>query len=379
MDILERKVTLLDPLSCSVAILSSTHEYFGCGRHIHSSRASLWLRMINSEHKVTWTKVLGLLSDFIAHFGVCRSLVTRSAFTAFLLVTTLLESSQRLVVALCAIVANLDLVDVRGTLFGNSVLHCFGAWQFVWWIWALSSFKLIALLKAHLEVVLPLRGYLQVHRALIVDILSWLRHTALMLRYVVILVGSQRKIGLCTSVAVEYLICIFFALYDSLHVFFFGLLWLAKTFLCRALREVKVRSGQVWLTKLVDKRQAFSLGLRVKRSSMILEVVSVLRKSIEGVCVSQLEVILLKVVLHDSLLRVPFLAIHFLLNTICLTCFSLCPIAKLKVGWLNLLSFHQTSLFGNILTDFFGLLMRLSRVVGILLPLSVNLTVSTGP
>ena len=41
--------------------------------------------------------------------------------------------------------------------------------------------ELISLLEAHLEIVLPLSGNLLVHRALVINILSWLRHAALIL------------------------------------------------------------------------------------------------------------------------------------------------------------------------------------------------------
>ena len=44
---------------------------------------------------------------------------------------------------------------------------------------------------------------------------------------------------------------------------------------------------------------------------------------------------------------------------------------------LNLLCHGVASLFGNILTDFLRLLVRFGRVVGILLAISSNLTVST--
>ena len=47
---------------------------------------------------------------------------------------------------------------------------------------------------------------------------------------------------------------------------------------------------------------------------MVLEVVSVLRKSVERVLGSQTEVILLEIVLGDNLLRIPFLSVNFIFN-----------------------------------------------------------------
>ena len=54
--------------------------------------------------------------------------------------------------------------------------------------------------------------------------------------------------------------------------------------------------------------------MRVKVGAMVLEVVSVLRKSVERVLGSQTEVILLEIVLGDNLLRIPFLSVNFIFN-----------------------------------------------------------------
>ena len=72
-------------------------------------------------------------------------------------------------------------MEVRGTLLVNSVLEGVGAGQPVRPTGAFGGFKLITLLEAHLEVVLPLRGNLLVHRALVVDVFSRLGHAALIL------------------------------------------------------------------------------------------------------------------------------------------------------------------------------------------------------
>lgn len=72
-------------------------------------------------------------------------------------------------------------MKVRGALFVNSVLKGIGAGNPVRPTGAFGGFKLIALLETHLEVVLPLRGDLLVHRALVVDVFFWLGHDALIL------------------------------------------------------------------------------------------------------------------------------------------------------------------------------------------------------
>ena len=257
-------------------------------------------------------------------------------------------------------------MNVRSTQFGNSILVSFCTRQFVGWILAFSGFKLVSLLEAHLEIVLPLRGYLQVHCAFIVDILCWLRHTALMLGCVVELVSPKGKIRLGSSVAIEYLICIFFALPDCKNVVFLRRFRFTEAFLCRTLREVKMLGGHVRPAKLIRKFLALSFRIRVKWSAMVLVVVFVLWKSIESVCSAKTEVILLEVILDDDLLRIPFLTVYFLINAIVINRPSIGCIAELEVRWLNLLSHIITDLFGNVFTDFLCLLVRLSGVVGIL-------------
>jgi len=64
---------------------------------------------------------------------------------------------------------------------------------------------------------------------------------------------------------------------------------------------------------------------------MILEVVSVLRSSIVTFGVAQREIVLLEVVLHDGLSRVPFLTIHLFFDAIGLNKLRICSIAQLEV------------------------------------------------
>ena len=110
---------------------------------------------------------------------------------------------------------------------------------------------MISLLEAHLEVVLPLSGYLVVHSALVIDILGRLGHTALVLRQVVKLVGPESKIGLCPSVAVEYLVRILFSLLYRQHVVFLIRFSLAEGFLSCGFRKFVILGRKIRPAKLI--------------------------------------------------------------------------------------------------------------------------------
>ena len=129
---------------------------------------------------MTRTKIFCLLGNFLSHLSVRRSLVARIGIVT-LFVAALLESCQGLVVTLSAIVAYLNLMEVRGTLFVYPVFEGIGPGKLVRHARGFGSFKLISLLEAHLEVVLPLCSYLLIHCALVIDILSRLGHTTFVL------------------------------------------------------------------------------------------------------------------------------------------------------------------------------------------------------
>lgn len=183
VNILDREVAPLDFFFRIFAFSGSLHENIGRRGHVHGSRTRLVDRLISAESKMTRAEILGLLRDFLAYFRVSGSLLGTPIIS--MSISVLLKGSQRLVVAFWAIVANLDLMDVRCTLFGHYVKNCILPGQFVGRISALGSFKLISLLKAHLEVVLALNGHLQVHLAFVINVLSWLRHTALVFWHIV--------------------------------------------------------------------------------------------------------------------------------------------------------------------------------------------------
>ena len=190
-----------------------------------------------------------MLGDFLSHFSVGGNLVPRRVLLV-LSVPTLLKSCQRLIVALGPIVANLHLVHVGGPLFIHSVLHSVRAGQLVRRI---SGFKLVALLKAHLEVVLALGGHLMVHGRLVVDVLGRLGHAALVLAQVVQFVRSKGEIGLGASIPLKYLVRVLFALLDRLDVFFPVLALGAEALLGGAFGHLEVLGWQVGPAQLVDQ------------------------------------------------------------------------------------------------------------------------------
>ena len=79
---------------------------------------------------------------------------------------------------------------------------------------------MVALLETHLEVVLALGGHLMVHGRLVVDVLGWLGHAALVLAQVVQLVRPEGEIGFGAAIPLKYLVRVLFTLLDGLDVFF---------------------------------------------------------------------------------------------------------------------------------------------------------------
>ena len=224
--------------------------------------------------------------------------------------------------------------------------------------------------------MLPLRGNLLVHRALIVNILSRLRHTALILGHIVQFVRSKREIRFGPAIPIEYLVRILFSLLDRLQVLLTILIRRAKALLSCTLRHLKMLGRQVRPTKLINKLQALSLGLWVVLRAMVLEIIAVLRRDplvvLRG---AKLEVVLLEVVLYDCLLRVPLLSVRLFFDPILgiVSVHGAVTVGKLEVTRFNLLGFGITSLFGDVLSHFFRLLIGLRGVIGVLRALSVDL------
>ena len=183
VNILDREVAFLNFFFRIFAFGGSLHESIGRRGYVHGSRARLVDWLISAESEMTRAEILGLLCDFLAYFRVSGPLL--GSYIISILISALLERSQRLIIAFWAIVANLYLMDVRCTFFGHSVKHYILPRQFVGRIRALGSFKLISLLEAHLEVVLALSGHLQVHLAFVIYVFGWLLHAALVFWHIV--------------------------------------------------------------------------------------------------------------------------------------------------------------------------------------------------
>lgn len=128
-------------------------------------------------------------------------------------------------------------------------------------------------------------------------------------------------------------------------------------------------SWQVGPAQLIHKLKTLGLGLGVVLSAMVLEVIAVLgRDPLIIFGGAQLEVILLEVVLHNRLLRVPLLPVGLLLNTLCraVPIHRAVSVSQLEMTRLDLLRFRIAGLFGDILTHFFRLLVWFRRVICVL-------------
>lgn len=123
------------------------------------------------------------------------------------MVSVLLEGCERFVVVMGATtMTNLNLVNVRGSLFIDTVLVSIPLWHLVRRSLPLGGFKLVALLEAHFEIVGPLSGFVLLDTSFVNDRNSRLSHTALVFAQVVHLMASKRKVGLCGANASDNLI-----------------------------------------------------------------------------------------------------------------------------------------------------------------------------
>ncbi len=110
----------------------------------------------------------------------------------------------------------LNLVDVRSPLFRYSVFVCISLGYFVWGCRSFGSFKLVALFKAHFEIVLSLSSFVCIYTSFVNHCNSWLCHAALVLTQVVHLMATERKVGFRWADASDNLICFLSALHDRL-------------------------------------------------------------------------------------------------------------------------------------------------------------------
>ena len=110
----------------------------------------------------------------------------------------------------------LHLVDVRSSLFRYSIFVCISLRHFVWGCRSFGSFKLVALFKAHFEIVLSLSSFVCIYTSLVNHCNSWLFHAALVLTQVVHLMATKRKVGFGWADTSDNLICFLSALYDRL-------------------------------------------------------------------------------------------------------------------------------------------------------------------
>ena len=69
---------------------------------------------------MTGTQVFGLFSDLGTDY--CEIVISLQLIVPFLLVSTLLHRSERLIIANNSLIADLNLMDIRGTFHMHTVL-----------------------------------------------------------------------------------------------------------------------------------------------------------------------------------------------------------------------------------------------------------------
>ena len=135
------------------------------------------------------SKVCRLLGNLVTHFSVTLIGVPRTL--TWLLVSILLQCCERFVVVGFIVVTDLNLMHVGCSLFIDSVLSGITFWNLVWLILPLSSFKLVALFKAHLEIVFSLGSFVLFDSNFVDCRGSRLRHASLVFAHVVHLVAAE--------------------------------------------------------------------------------------------------------------------------------------------------------------------------------------------
>lgn len=184
MRIFDRKISFLQSISCKMIIFSACDERFSWRSLIRYRRAGLGRSFVSTQGKVTGAQVFRLCGNLQSN--LIETIIALQWVIVSVFVTTLLQSRQRLVVSLHSFtIANLNLMQVGSTFHVHSVLSSTLSRQLVRLIGPLVSFKLVALLEAHFEVMLALGCHLQVTRFLAKDILCGLLHTSFVLGQIV--------------------------------------------------------------------------------------------------------------------------------------------------------------------------------------------------
>lgn len=240
MAISKMKVASLDSFTLFPLLVRAANECM-CGRGlIHSSRGGLRRGFVDAQGEMWWPKISSLLGYLVTDISVGLCLVSW-AFCR-IVIAILLECCKRFIVICWANMTDLHLVDVGSPLFRYSIFVCITLGHFVWRCWSFGSFKLVALFKAHFEIMLSLGSFVCIYTSLVNHCDSWLLHAALVLTQVVHLVASERKVGFGWADASDNLISFLSALHNCLS-FISAWLCLGETFLSCALRHIEILRG----------------------------------------------------------------------------------------------------------------------------------------
>lgn len=212
------------------------------------------------------SKICRLLGNLVTHFSVTLRGVSRAL--TWSVVSILLQRCERFVVVGFIVVTYLNLMHVWCSLFRDPVLSGITLWNLVWLVLPLSSFKLVALFKAHLEIVFSLGSFVLFDTDFVNCWGSRLGQASLVFAHVVHLMAAEWKVGFVWADTGKNHISFLFALLYRIRLFLFRLS-LNKAILRSTLWEIIVLWRQVRPSKLLDEFLALGLGTGVIISSMV--------------------------------------------------------------------------------------------------------------
>ncbi len=234
------EVTSLDSFTLFPLFVWAANECMWGRGLIHGSWGGLRGGLVDAQGEMRWPKICSLHSNLVTDIRVALCLVSW-AFCR-VVIAILLECCKRFVVICWTNMTDLHLVDIRSTLFRYSVFVCISLGYFVWGCRSFGSFKLVALFKAHFEIVLSLSSFVCIYTSLVNHCDSWLLQASLVLTQVVHLVAAERKVGFSWADASYNLICFLSALHNRLS-FIGAWLCLGKTFLSCTFRHIEILRG----------------------------------------------------------------------------------------------------------------------------------------
>ena len=303
--VIDREVTLVGALPRNLAFGGAAKESLSGRCLVHGCGAGLSDVLFLAQGEVAGPQVGCLLGNIRLDL---RVVVLVASLAGAGSVARLLQSRERLVVVCGVRMANLDLVDVGGTLLGDllglGVRRCNLKRR------AFLSFELVAALEAHFEIVLALGAGLLLQGGLVEGDGCRLLHTALVLAHVVQLVAPEAEVGLNAAYSSKNLVCVTLPLLDRVQVLRLRV-FIRERVLCRTLREVEMLGRQIGSAQFVEELEALRLGVGVEGGAMVLKVLSVLGHAVESVSVAKAPVTLGQVRLGDGRLRIPLLSFSF--------------------------------------------------------------------